>query len=61
MLGGEVGATAAAPEDDVHILVAAGLHNCGETMLGDTHERMGVRGGAHRIDSDTNLDGAHAL
>lgn len=36
------------------ILVTTGLDDGSETLLGDTHEGMGVRGGVHGIDGNTN-------
>lgn len=58
VLGGVVGAAAAATQDDVHVLVAARLDDRGEALLGHAHERVRVRGGAHRVDRDADLDGA---
>ena len=57
VLSSEVGATAAATEDNVDVLVAAGLYNSGEAVLGDAHESMRVGGRAHSIDRNTDLDG----
>lgn len=49
-----VGALGTTTEDDVDILVAAGLDDGGETLLGDAHEGVRVGSGVHGIDSDTN-------
>lgn len=48
---GTLGATA---EDDMDILVTAGLYDGGETLLGDTHEGVRVRCRFHGIYCDTD-------
>jgi len=53
-LGVVVGALGTAAEDDVHVAVTARLDDGGETLFGDTHEGVGVGGGAHRVDGDTD-------
>lgn len=55
VLSGEIGAAGATTEDYVYVLVAARLDNGSETLLGDTHERMGVRARAHRVNSHGDL------
>lgn len=49
-----VGTLGATSEDDVDILVAGGLDNCGETLLGNTHKGVGVGGRLHGIDCNTD-------
>ena len=52
VLRGVVGALRAAAEDDMHILISACLHDRGEALLSDTHERVGVRCRVHCVDGD---------
>ncbi len=59
VLRGVVGALRAAAEDDMHILVSACLHDRGEALLSDTHERVGVRCRVHCVDSDGDARCAH--
>ena len=44
----------ATSEDDMNILVAGGLDDGSETLLGDTHEGVGMGSGLHGIDGDTD-------
>jgi len=49
-----VGALGTASEDNVDIFVAAGLDDGGKTLLGNTHEGVGVGGRLHSIDCNTD-------
>lgn len=44
VLGGKVGTFASATENDMDVLVAPGLDDGGQSLLRNTHERVGVRG-----------------
>lgn len=52
VLSSKVGTLGAATENDVDVLVTSGLDDGGNTLLGDTHEGMGVRGRTHGINSN---------
>lgn len=54
MLRCKIGALGATAQDDVDILVSTCLDDCGKTLLRNTHEGVGVRGRAHRVNSDRN-------
>ena len=54
MLGSIVGALRTTSEDNVNILVTGRLDDGGKTLLGNTHEGMGIGGRLHSIDGDTN-------
>jgi len=49
-----VGTLGATSEDDVDILVTGSLDDGSKTILGNAHESVGVRGGFHGIDGDTD-------
>lgn len=54
MLGAVVRTFGTTSKNDVNILVAGGLDDGGEALLGDTHESVGIGGRLHGIDCDTN-------
>ena len=54
MLGSVVGTLGTTSENDVDVLVSGGLDDSSQTLLGDTHESMGVGGRLHGIDSNTD-------
>lgn len=56
VFGRVVRALGAATQDDVDVLVAAGLDDRSETLVGNTHEGVGRGSSAHGVDSDR--DGA---
>lgn len=41
-------------EDGMNILVARGLNDGSEALLGDTHEGMGMGSRLHGVDGDTD-------
>jgi len=56
MFGCVVGTFGASTEDDMDILVPPCLDDGSETVLGHTHECMGIRRRTHGIDSDRDTD-----
>jgi len=54
MLGGVVGTLGATSEDDMNILVSGGLDDGRKTLLGNTHESMGIGSRLHSVDRNTN-------
>lgn len=54
MLSGIVGTLGATSEDDVNVLVSSGLDDGGETLLGDTHEGVGVGSRLHGVNCNTD-------
>lgn len=50
-----VGTSVATAQDDETVLVTGGLGDCSQTLLGDTEEAVGVRGGANGVDSDSQV------
>lgn len=54
MLSGIVGTLGTTSENDVNILVSGGLDDGGETLLGNTHEGVGVGSGFHGVNCNTD-------
>ena len=55
MLCSKVRATGASTKDDMHVLVAPGLHDRCKALLRHAHEGVRVRARAHRVDGDGHL------
>lgn len=47
-------ALATATENDMHVMVPAGLYNCSKTLLGNTHECMRSTCSTHGINGNAN-------
>jgi len=54
VLSSVVGTLGTTSENNVDVLVSGGLDDSSQTLLGDTHESMGVGGRLHGIDSNTD-------
>lgn len=55
VLRGKVGALGAAAQNDVDVLVPAGLDDRSEPLLGHSHERVRVRARAHCVNRNGDL------
>jgi hypothetical protein len=54
MLSGIVRTLGATSKDDMNVLVAGGLDDCGKTLLSHTHESVGVGSRLHGIDGNAD-------
>ena len=54
MFGAIVRTLRTTSKDDVNILVAGGLDDGSEALLGDAHEGVGVGSGLHGVNGDTD-------
>jgi hypothetical protein len=50
VLGGVIGALGTTSENDVDVLVSGGLDDSSKTLLGNTHESMGIGSRLHGVD-----------